>query len=88
MHNAALTYTEYPLRILKFEIRADITEYDADGRGGACTKRCLCESVKNACGSLHFLRILRLIAMLTTEFLKMPYECSERLQMPLQIIRT
>ena len=51
--NAALTYTEYPLQILKFEIRAEITEYDANGRGGACTKRCLCESVKNACGSLQ-----------------------------------
>ena len=51
--NAALTYTEYPLRILKFEIRAEITEYDANGRGGACTKRCLCESDKNACGSLQ-----------------------------------
>ena len=50
---AALTYTEYPLRILKFEIRAEITEYDANGRGGAGTKRCLCESVKNACGSLQ-----------------------------------
>ena len=36
----------------------------------------------------NILRMLRLIAMLTTEFLKMPYECSERLQMPLQIIRT
>ena len=35
--NAALTYTEYPLRMLKFEIRAEITEYDANGRGGACT---------------------------------------------------
>ena len=53
---AALTYTEYPLRILKFEIRAEITEYDANGRGGACTKRCLCESVKNACGSLQILK--------------------------------
>ena len=51
--NAALTYTEYPLRILKFEIRAEVTEYDANGRGGACTKQCLCESVKNACGSLQ-----------------------------------
>ena len=51
--NAALTYTEYPLRILKFEIHAEITEYDANGRGGACTKQCLCESVKNACGSLQ-----------------------------------
>ena len=51
--NAALPYTEYPLRMLKFEIRAEITEYDANGRGGACTKRCLCESVKNACGSLQ-----------------------------------
>ena len=51
--NAALTYTEYPLRMLKIEIRAEITEYDANGRGGACTKRCLCESVKNACGSLQ-----------------------------------
>ena len=51
--NAALTYTEYPLRILKFENRAEITEYDANGRGGACTKRCLFESVKNACGSLQ-----------------------------------
>ena len=50
---AALTYTECPLRILKFDIRAEITEYDANGRGGACTKRCLCESVKNACGSLQ-----------------------------------
>ena len=50
---AALTYTEYPLRMLKIEIRAEITEYDANGRGGACTKRCLCESVKNACGSLQ-----------------------------------
>ena len=28
------------------------------------------------------------IAIHTTEFLKMPYECSERLQMPLQIIQT
>ena len=35
--NAALTYTEYPLRILKFENRAEITEYDANRRGGACT---------------------------------------------------
>ena len=51
--NAAITYTEYPLRILKFEIRAEITEYDANGRGGARTRRCLCESVKNACGSLQ-----------------------------------
>ena len=51
--NAALPYTEYPLRMLKFEIRAEITEYDANGRGGAYTKRCLCESVKNACGSLQ-----------------------------------
>ena len=51
--NAALTYTEYPLRMLKFEIRAEITEYDANGRGGACSKRCLCESVKNACVSLQ-----------------------------------
>ena len=50
---AALTYTEYPLRMLKFEIRAEITEYDANGRGGACTKRCLCESFKNACVSLQ-----------------------------------
>ena len=50
---AALPYTEYPLRMLKFEIRAEITEYDANGRGGACTKRCLWESVKNACGSLQ-----------------------------------
>ena len=53
LFNAALTYTEYPLRMLKIEIRAEITEYDANGRGGACTKRCLCESVKNACGSLQ-----------------------------------
>ena len=83
--NAALPHTEYPLRILKFEIRAEITEYDANERGGACTKRCLCESVKNASGSL---RMLRLIAIHTTEFSKMPYECSERLQMPLQIKRT
>ena len=44
----ALPYTEYPLRILKFEIRAEITEYDANGRGRACTK-----SVKNAYGSLQ-----------------------------------
>ena len=51
--NAALTYTEYPLRMLKIEIRDEITEYDANGRGGACTKRCLCESVKNACVSLQ-----------------------------------
>ena len=51
--NAALPYTEYPLRMLKFENRAEITEYDAIVRGGACTKRCLCESVKNACGSLQ-----------------------------------
>ena len=51
--NAALTYTEYPLRMLKIEIRAEITEYDANGRGGASTERCLCESVKNACGSLQ-----------------------------------
>ena len=50
---AALPYTEYPLRMLKFEIRAEITEYDAIVPGGACTKRCLCESVKNACGSLQ-----------------------------------
>ena len=50
---AALPYTEYPLRMLKFEIRAEITEYDANGRGGVCTKRCLCECVKNACGSLQ-----------------------------------
>ena len=35
---AALTYTEYPLRMLKFENRAEITEYDANGRGGACRK--------------------------------------------------
>ena len=46
IHYAALTYTEYPLRILKFEIRAEITEYGANGRGGACTKRCLCESLQ------------------------------------------
>ena len=51
--DAALPYTEYPLRMLKFEIRAEITEYDANGRGGVCTKRCLCECVKNACGSLQ-----------------------------------
>ena len=50
---AALPYTEYPLRMLKFEIRAEITEYDATIWGGAFTKRCLCESVKNACGSLQ-----------------------------------
>ena len=48
-YNAALPYTEYPLRMLKFEIRAEITEYDANVR----EKRCLCESVKNACGSLQ-----------------------------------
>ena len=53
IHYAALPYTEYPLRMLKFEIRAEITEYDANGRSGACTKRCLYESVKNACGSLQ-----------------------------------
>ena len=52
-YNAALPYTEYPLRMLKFEIRAEITEYDANGWGGACIKRCLCESVKNACGFLQ-----------------------------------
>ena len=51
--NAALPYTEYRLRMLKFEIRSEINECDANGRGGACTKRCLCESVKNACGSLQ-----------------------------------
>ena len=34
--NAALTYNEYPLRMLKFENRAEITEYDANGWGGAC----------------------------------------------------
>ena len=34
---AALPYTEYPLRMLKFEIRAEITEYDANGRGGTYT---------------------------------------------------
>ena len=50
---AALTYTEYPLRILKFEIRAEITEYDGNGQGGACRKRCFCELVKDACGSLQ-----------------------------------
>ena len=31
---AALPYTEYPLRMLKFQIRAEITEYDANGRAG------------------------------------------------------
>ena len=51
--NAALPYTKYPLRMLKFEILAEITEYDANGRGGACKKRCFCEKVKNACGSLQ-----------------------------------
>ena len=43
---AALPYTEYPLRMLKFEIRAEITEYDANGRGGACTKRCLAKALR------------------------------------------
>ena len=43
---AALTYTEYPLRMLKFENRAEITEYDANGRGGACRKRRICEKAK------------------------------------------
>ena len=28
--NAALPYTEYPLRMLKFEIRAEFTIYDAN----------------------------------------------------------
>ena len=51
--NAALTYTEYPLRILKFEIRAEITKYDANGQGGDCRKRCFCEFVMNACESLQ-----------------------------------
>ena len=55
--HVALPYTEYLLRILKFEIRVEITEYDANGRGGACTKLCLCESVKNACGSLQMKRM-------------------------------
>ena len=63
--NAALTNTDYPLRMLKFENRAKITEYDANGWGGACRKRCICENV-----------------------LKMTYACYERLQMPLQIMRT
>ena len=31
---AALPYTEYPLRMLKFQIRAEITEYDANRRAG------------------------------------------------------
>ena len=44
--NAALPYTEYPLRMLKFEIRAEITEYDANVRCGACTKRCPCGSLQ------------------------------------------
>ena len=44
-----------------------------------------------------FARALRMLAdpykclknvAIDCEFLKMPYECSERLQMPLQIIRT
>ena len=51
--NAALTYTEYPLRMLNFENRAEITEYDANGRGGACRKRCIRENVKNARRSLQ-----------------------------------
>ena len=52
--NAALTYnTEYSLRMLKFENRAEITEYDANGRGGACRKICICEHLKNACRSLQ-----------------------------------
>ena len=36
--NAALPYTEYPLRMLKFEIHADITEYDGNVRGGSLQK--------------------------------------------------
>ena len=55
---AALTCTEYPLRILKIEIRAEFTEYDANGRGGASRKRCICENVKNSCGCLHFLNFI------------------------------
>ena len=36
----------------------------------------------------NVLRRLRLIIIHTAEFLKMPYEYYERLQMPLQIIQT
>ena len=55
---AAITCTEYPLRILKIEIRAEFTEYDANGRGGASRKRCICVNVKNSCGCLHFLNFI------------------------------
>ena len=44
--NAALTYTEYPLQILKFEIRTEITEYDENGQGGACRKRFFANSLR------------------------------------------
>ena len=43
---AALPYTEYPLRMLKYEIQTEITEYDANGRDGACRKLSICENVK------------------------------------------
>ena len=47
--NAALPYTEYPLQMLKFEIHTEITQYDANGRGGAYRKmlRTLTNAVTN-----------------------------------------
>ena len=86
--NAALTYTEYPLRMLKFEIRAEITEYDANGRGGLVQNDVFAKALRMLAYSYKCLKNVAIDCHPSTEFLKMPNECSERLQMPLQIIRT
>ena len=82
---AALPYTTYPLRMLKFEIRAEINEYDAKGRGGACTKRCFAKALRMLADPY---KCLKNVAIDCRPRYRMPYKCSERLQMPLQIIRT
>ena len=54
--NAALTYTEYPLRILKFEIRAEITEYEANGRAGLVQNDVFAKSLKLLADPYEFLK--------------------------------
>ena len=85
LSNAALTYTEYPLRIFALKL-PNMMRMDG---AGLVQNDVFAKALRECLRILtNFLRMLRLIAMLTTEFLKMPYECFERLQMPLQIIRT
>ena len=42
--------------MLKFEIRAEITEYDANGRGGACTNDVFAKALRMLADPYKFLK--------------------------------